>query len=117
MLTWLFGSTAEPMRRRSDLPEPPRPFSEALHRGFLDALMRSPARMVICLFADILGTAERYNTPGSVGDPNWTPRLERAVGQLDADPGFAAGVVRYVGLARGQGRCGGGSPCQPVADG
>ena len=23
MLTWLFGSTAEPMRRRSDLPEPP----------------------------------------------------------------------------------------------
>jgi len=89
-----------------DAPVPPRAFTEAVHEGFLAALMRSPARRVICLFADILGTADRYNTPGSVGDPNWTPRLERPVPELDADPAFAAHVSRYTTLARKHGRCG-----------
>jgi 4-alpha-glucanotransferase len=90
----------------TDSDTPPRAFTQGLHEGFLAALMRSPARMVICLFADILGTGDRYNTPGSVGDPNWTPRLDRPVGELDADPAFAAHVARYTALVREHGRCG-----------
>ena len=48
MLTWLFGSTAEPMRRRSDLPEPPpRQWPRLWLPGALAGLLAVVALLVL----------------------------------------------------------------------
>jgi len=36
------------------------------------------AENVMVFFADLFGKTERYNTPGSVGDHNWSLRLPRS---------------------------------------
>lgn len=74
------------------------PFDE-VHERLLAALFRSNSDVAIAMITDVLGTADRFNVPGSVTTENWSARL--AVGWERA---FAAKAQRVAELVRTSGR-------------
>lgn len=49
----------------------------AFCRAMFAELFLAPARNVLVFWADLLGTHETYNQPGTVGEHNWTLRVPR----------------------------------------
>jgi 4-alpha-glucanotransferase len=66
---------------RPDLAEP-RPFSAEIHTASMRGLLASNSWLAIPMITDILGTADRFNVPGAIGDQNWTSRLDGNVAHL-----------------------------------
>ena len=62
------------------------------HAKFAD-LFLGPARQVMVFFTDLLGMEEIYNTPGTVGEDNWTLRVPAEYQQ-----GYATNVARGAAL-------------------
>ncbi len=60
------------------LPLRPLPveLTPALHEALLAAALQSASNFCIIPFQDVLGTLDRVNLPGSIGDENWTFRLD-----------------------------------------
>jgi len=56
----------------------------------LKALLTSASELTLVLPQEVLGEHARINTPGTVGDGNWTYRLPRPVEDLLTDPAVAA---------------------------
>jgi 4-alpha-glucanotransferase len=52
----------------------------------LRLLFRSASDLTLVLPQELLGERARINTPGTVGDANWTYRLPRTLEALEADP-------------------------------
>jgi 4-alpha-glucanotransferase len=48
---------------------------EAVHEPLLEALFRCNSWLAVVMITDLLGTEQRFNVPGSVGDMNWSARL------------------------------------------
>ena len=46
-----------------------------VHGRFLEGLFRSNSSVAIAMITDVLGTADRFNVPGSVSAGNWSARL------------------------------------------
>jgi 4-alpha-glucanotransferase len=51
-------------------------FSE-VHERFIEGLFRCDSSVAIAMITDVLGTADRFNVPGSVSADNWSARLPR----------------------------------------
>ena len=48
---------------------------EEVHERLLAALFCSGSWLAVVMITDLLGTTQRFNIPGSVGDGNWSARL------------------------------------------
>jgi 4-alpha-glucanotransferase len=48
---------------------------EAVHERLLEALFRCNSWLAVVMITDLLGSDQRFNVPGSVGDMNWSARL------------------------------------------
>jgi 4-alpha-glucanotransferase len=72
------------------------------------ALMRhlysAGSDLVLVQAAEIFGEEQRINTPGTVGEQNWTYRLSRTLEALEADPNVVRTMQTFAELARGAGR-------------
>jgi 4-alpha-glucanotransferase len=66
------------------LPEP-RAFDPAIHAATMRGLMATNSWLAIPMITDILGTEDRFNVPGAIGDQNWTARLATTAKELDRD--------------------------------
>ncbi len=60
----------------------PRPFDEDIHAVTMRGLMATNAWLAIPMITDILGTDDRFNFPGAIGDQNWTARLAAPIEEL-----------------------------------
>ncbi|MDX2227414.1 MAG: 4-alpha-glucanotransferase [Verrucomicrobiae bacterium] len=87
-----------------DPQNPPLDFTPGLHRAFDRALMSSPCWLAVSMITDVLGTAQRFNEPGSSKDSNWSQRLDRPLDQFQSDPHFAPKLEMFRDLARESGR-------------
>jgi 4-alpha-glucanotransferase len=70
----------------------------------LCTLFASGSELTLVLPQEILGERARINTPGTVGDGNWTYRLPRTVEELAADPEVASRMTKLEAIARESGR-------------
>lgn len=52
------------------------PFTLAVQRAILHRVLTSNSALTMFSWQDIIGTLDRINTPGTVGDENWTYRSE-----------------------------------------
>lgn len=84
--------------------EPPREFSDRLHEGFTRAVLASNSWLAVFQITDVFAQQERFNTPGSTSQANWSHRLPHTVKQLDEDPALAAKAQMFSRLAKGSGR-------------
>lgn len=80
---------------KRDDQNPPTEFTHELHESFLNALMRTPCRMAICMITDVLGTSQRFNEPGLSSDGNWSQRLDRPLADYMKDPIFAQKIEMF----------------------
>ncbi len=65
--------------------EKPKAFDDALLAITMRGLMATNSWLAIPMITDILGTEDRFNVPGAIGDQNWTARLSVPVARLDAE--------------------------------
>lgn len=65
---------------------PPTEFNHELHEALLRAALNSQSAWCVLPWQDLFGETERVNTPGSVGDHNWSYRMRLEVEQLGANP-------------------------------
>jgi len=61
----------------------PQPFTPEIHEILLRGLFASNSWLVVHMITDLLGTAERFNVPGSIGETNWTQRMPQPVALWD----------------------------------
>jgi 4-alpha-glucanotransferase len=85
---------------------PPREFSDRLHEGIVRAVMESNSWFAVFQITDIFAQTDRFNTPGTESDSNWSHRLPHTVTQLDEDPALAAKAQSLARLAEESGRVG-----------
>jgi 4-alpha-glucanotransferase len=64
----------------------PREFTPQLHEAYCRCVMESNSWLAIFQITDVFAQETRFNVPGSVGESNWSARLEKTVGELDQDP-------------------------------
>lgn len=62
--------------------------------------------LVLVQVSEILGAPDRINTPGTVGEENWTYRLPRTLEALSVDPDVLRAMRAFALLARSSGRVG-----------
>jgi 4-alpha-glucanotransferase len=67
-------------------------------------LLESASELTLVLPQEILGEHARINTPGTVGDANWTYRLPRTLEELEADGHIVSRMQTLAGLTRESGR-------------
>jgi 4-alpha-glucanotransferase len=84
--------------------EPPRELTDRLHEAFTLALMQSNSWLVVFQIQDVFGQVERFNTPGSMSNANWSHRFPKTVKQLDADPALEAKAKNFSRFAKASGR-------------
>ncbi len=67
----------------SDDQNPPAQFTPELHQRFLERLLQSNSWLTVFMFSDLMGTGERYNSPGSMADSNWSFRLKFPLAEIE----------------------------------
>ncbi len=72
--------------------------------ALLGDMYRAKSGLALVLAQELLGTKDRINTPGTVGEQNWTWRLPRPIEDLESDPGLAARFASIRALVRGSDR-------------
>jgi 4-alpha-glucanotransferase len=72
--------------------------------ALLKDLYDSSAVLSLVLASEILGTRDRINTPGTVGQENWTWRLPRPIEELDAAPQVRERLATLRALVEASGR-------------
>lgn len=80
------------------------PAPEALNSELLSALQKAlfetPCILAVLMCTDLLGTAQRFNLPGSYGSLTWCERLEMPWAELERHPVYGpriAEAVKWVG--------------------
>jgi 4-alpha-glucanotransferase len=63
----------------------PREFTPQLHEAYCRRVMESNSWLAIFQITDVFAQETRFNVPGSVGESNWSARLEKTVTELDKD--------------------------------
>jgi 4-alpha-glucanotransferase len=84
----------------------PREFTPSLHEAYLRRVAQSNSRFAVVMITDVFGQTGRFNTPGGVGDENWSTRLEQTVAELDRSPALLAKTETFTRLMRDAGRAG-----------
>jgi 4-alpha-glucanotransferase len=77
---------------------------EARWLPLLRLLLQSASELTLVLPQEILGEHARINTPGTVGDANWTYRLPRPVEELSEDPALKKRLQVLCDAVRESGR-------------
>jgi len=103
---WYDGLPADARERLRELPgmkalDVGRPFDEGARDLILRLIYSAPSTLSIVPFQDALGARQRINTPGTVGQANWSFRAEQTVDDLLAD---GATIERLAKLAAETGR-------------
>lgn len=87
--------------------DPPHQFDDHLHEAFTRTVMKSSSWLVVFQIQDVLAQTERFNTPGSVSEKNWSHRLTPTVKQFDTTPELLAKAITFTRAAQESGRtCG-----------
>jgi glycogen operon protein len=81
--------------------DPERGFDDRARDAMLKTIYSAPSTLAIVLFQDAMGSRERINVPGTVGDDNWSYRLAMDIENLLADE---ATITRLSALAAEAGR-------------
>ncbi|MCA9662658.1 MAG: 4-alpha-glucanotransferase [Myxococcales bacterium] len=81
----------------------PADFTPAVHRALCERIMGARSELVLLLIQDVLGDHARINTPGTLGDHNWTYRLPATIEGLAED----AGISRLLAMIRATAAAGG----------
>jgi 4-alpha-glucanotransferase len=94
--TWWDGAPREEREAFAELPAvaaalagaapSDAPFTPALRDTILELVYRSPAALLLLPIQDVFGWTERVNTPGTVGDENWSWKLPWPVDRLASEP-------------------------------
>lgn len=71
---------------------------EKLEEGLLRLLFSATSQLALVLAPEVLGEDARINTPGVVGQENWTYRLPKSLEGLGADPAVRARMERFRSL-------------------
>jgi 4-alpha-glucanotransferase len=74
----------------------PRPFDAEIHAVTMRGLMACNSWLAIPMITDILGTEDRFNVPGAIGDENWTARLGLEISELDREFSAELNVLRQI---------------------
>jgi 4-alpha-glucanotransferase len=95
-----------PVLRAHGLADPSHPWSDALRDALLEQIYRSGSDELFLPIQDLFGWRARINTPGTVGDHNWTWRLPWAVEVLEREPAAVerARFSRELAAATGRAR-------------
>jgi 4-alpha-glucanotransferase len=72
--------------------------------AMLKTLFESGSDLTLVLVQELLGERARINTPGTVGEQNWTYRLPRPIEELEADAHMAARFDRVRQMVSASGR-------------
>ncbi len=72
------------------------PFEE-VHEALLTGLLRSQSWLAVVMITDVLGSTQRFNVPGTVGEANWSARLPAGWQNESV-------IARIASLARASGR-------------
>lgn len=84
--------------------EPAREYADRLHEAFVQAVLQSNSWLAIFQITDVLAQAERFNTPGSTSQANWSHRLPQTVKQLDQQRAVAEKSEMFSRAVRESGR-------------
>jgi 4-alpha-glucanotransferase len=84
--------------------EAPREWTDALREGYLRRLAHSNSRFVVVMITDVFGQTARFNTPGAVGEENWSTRMDQTVSELEQDPVLRAKAETFSRLIKEAGR-------------
>ena len=82
----------------------PRDFTAELHEAYCRRVLESNSWLALFQIADIFAQETRLNVPGSVGESNWSARLEKTVAELDKDPDLLAKTQLVERLVKETGR-------------
>jgi 4-alpha-glucanotransferase len=63
----------------------PRTFDSWVHEVTMRGLMATNSWLAIPMITDVLGTEDRFNVPGAIGEQNWSARLATTAAELDRD--------------------------------
>ncbi|MDP9033882.1 MAG: 4-alpha-glucanotransferase [Myxococcota bacterium] len=72
--------------------------------ALLRDLFEASSNLTLVLVQELLGTRERINVPATVGEQNWTWRLDRPIEDLEADPALVERFDRIRKLVAASGR-------------
>lgn len=75
-------------------PKPGPEFTPGVHAALLRLLCNAGSDLVLLLWQDVLGTADRINVPGTVGPHNWTYRVHASPDAMARDPHVLAALER-----------------------
>jgi 4-alpha-glucanotransferase len=70
--------------------DPEQPFDDRLRDALLRMMYGAASRELLLPMQDVFGWRDRINTPGTVGEDNWTWRLPWPVDELPSVPAAAA---------------------------
>lgn len=76
--------------------EKPRAFDGKIHAITMRGLMASNAWLAVPMITDILGSEDRFNVPGAIGDQNWTARLDATAAGLSDKHRDTLKVLRQI---------------------
>ena len=93
-----------PVLRSKGLIDPSHPWSDEMRDALLEQLYRSASEELFLPVQDLFGWRDRINTPGTVGDHNWSWRLPWPVEDMARIPEAAARARFSRDLAAGTNR-------------
>jgi 4-alpha-glucanotransferase len=82
----------------------PRAWTDSLREGYLRRVAHSNSRFVVVMITDVFGQTARFNTPGAVGDENWSTRMDQTVSELEKDPVLRAKASTFSQMMKDAGR-------------
>ncbi len=77
---------------------------DQMRDAMLEALYKSPSRMVLIPVQDLFGWRDRINLPGTVGPANWSWRLPLAIEDISHSPALSARVAQLRAMVMRSGR-------------
>lgn len=72
---------------------PPDTLTSDLLAALQKALFATHCRLAVLMSSDLLGTAQRFNLPGSYGSETWCERLELPFAELERHPLYGARIA------------------------
>lgn len=84
--------------------EPPPQLNDALLAGLQRALLETPCLLAVLMTSDLLGTALRFNLPGSYGAETWSERLEFSLADYERHPVYGKRIASATWLIAESGR-------------
>jgi 4-alpha-glucanotransferase len=62
--------------------EPAKDFTARIHEAFIAACENATSDLAVLPWQDVLGTSDRINLPGTMGDANWAYRIHHLTSEL-----------------------------------